>query len=72
MQVIHPAVFRPFSLFFGARSANSFSNLPPVSLNKSRIFRGTLRDVVNFLHCLKLMASSKFLNTEMLLEHMMK
>ena len=29
-------IFRPFSILCGAHSANSFSNLPPVWLNKSR------------------------------------
>ena len=41
-------IFGPLSLLRGARFANSVSNLPVVSLKKSRICRGILRDEIYF------------------------
>ena len=46
---MHPSSdFGPLSLLRGARFANSVSNLPVVSLKKSRICRGILRDEIYF------------------------
>ena len=54
-------ILRPFSLLFGARSGESFSNLPPVSLNKSRMCRSILGELEFILKSAPFLALSSWL-----------
>ena len=54
-------ILRPFSLSFGARSGKSFSNLPPVSLNKSRMCRSILGELEFILKSAPFLALSSWL-----------
>ena len=54
-------ILRPFSLLFGARSGKSFSNLPPVSLNKSRMCRSILGELEFILKSAPFLALSSWL-----------
>ena len=53
-------ILRPFSLLFGARSGKSFSNLPPVSLNKSRMCRSILGELEFILKSAPFLALSSY------------